>query len=413
MIRNRDIIVVGLQSWDIKIGSNCKNMALEMSRHNRVLYVNRALDRISALRTPKDEMVQTRLNSLRGKTNDINPVNDTLWTLDPRTVLESINWIPFNGLFDRFNYINNKRLAKEINQAAKRLGFKDNLLFIDNDFFRAVYFPELLDGVQETIYYIRDKLTSQPYFKKHGARLEAELMKKATIVTANSAYLAQYAQEHNERAFDIGQGCDFGWLETPMPGTPEDVQAILAQKDNGQSTQEPNGQSTKRPIIGYVGALLAARLDITLLEDIAAQMPAWNIVLVGPEDDAFRKSKLHQLPNVYFTGNRPPEQLPAYINSFDVCINPQVINEMTIGNYPRKIDEYLALGKPVVATDTAAMRMFAPYVYLCSNREEYIGRITEALQEGPLKEKRVTFALSHTWENCVAEMGKHLQNASL
>jgi glycosyltransferase involved in cell wall biosynthesis len=398
MIRNRDIIVVGLQAWDIKIGSNCKNMALEMSRHNRVLYVNRALDRISALRTPKDEMVQTRLNSLHGKTNDINPVNDTLWTLDPRTVLESINWIPFPGIFDRFNYINNKRLAREINQAAKRLGFKDILLFIDNDFFRAVYFPELLDDVQETIYYIRDKLTSQPYFKKHGARLEAALMKKSTIVTANSAYLAQYAQEHNELSFDIGQGCDFDWLKAPVPETPEDVKAI------------------QRPIIGYVGALLAARLDITLLEDIAAQMPSWNLVLVGPEDEAFRNSKLHQLPNVHFTGNRPPEQLPAYINSFDVCINPQVINDMTIGNYPRKIDEYLALGKPVVATDTAAMQMFAPYVYLCANREAYIGRITAALQEdpqSPIREERVTFALSHTWENCVAEMGKHLQNALL
>jgi glycosyltransferase involved in cell wall biosynthesis len=398
MIRNRDIIVVGLQAWDIKIGSNCKNMALEMSRHNRVLYVNRALDRISALRTPKDEMVQTRLNSLHGKANDINPVNDTLWTLDPRTVLESINWIPFSGIFDRFNYINNKRLAKEINQATKRLGFKDTLLFIDNDFFRAVYFPELLDGVQETIYYIRDKLTSQPYFKKHGARLEAALMKKSTIVTANSAYLAQYAQEHNELSFDIGQGCDFDWLKAPVPGIPEDVKAI------------------QRPVIGYVGALLAARLDITLLEDIAAQMPSWNLVLVGPEDEAFRKSKLHQLPNVHFTGNRPPEQLPAYINSFDVCINPQVINDMTIGNYPRKIDEYLALGKPVVATDTAAMQLFAPYVYLCANREEYIAKITAALQEDTqsnIREERVTFALSHTWENCVAEMGKHLQNALL
>lgn len=392
MIRNRDIIVVGLQPWDIKIGSNCKNMALEMSRYNRVLYVNRALDRISALRSAKDDKVKTRRNSLRGAANDITAVNDSLWTLDPRTILESINWIPFPALFDRGNYMNNKRLAKQINQATERLGFKNTLLFIDNDFFRALYLPELLSDVQQTIYYIRDKLTSQPYFKKHGSRLEPELMKKATMVAANSAYLAQYAQAHNKHAFDIGQGCDFSWLQNPLPGTPEDLQSL------------------QRPVIGYVGALLAARLDISLLEDLATQMPAWNIVLVGPEDEAFRKSKLHQLPNVLFTGNKTAEELPAYINSFDVCINPQVINEMTIGNYPRKIDEYLALGKPVVATDTAAMQMFAPYVYLCRNREEYISKITAALNETPLKEQRIRFALSHTWENSVTEMGKQLQN---
>jgi len=29
MIKNRDIVIVGLQPWDIEIGSNCKNIAIE------------------------------------------------------------------------------------------------------------------------------------------------------------------------------------------------------------------------------------------------------------------------------------------------------------------------------------------------------------------------------------------------
>lgn len=390
MIRNRDIIIVGLQPWDIRIGSNCKNMAYELSLHNRVLYVNRALDRISALRSSSDEKVLARKASLRGDTNDLTPVTASIWTLDPRTVLESINWIPMPGLFDRINLINNKRLAREINQAAKRLGFSDSLLFIDNDFFRAQYLPELLDGVQETIYYIRDNLTSQPYFKKHGVRLEPRLMQKATMVAANSAYLAAYGARYNKASFDIGQGCDFSWLTDELPAV----------------------QQFKSPVIGYVGALITARLDLGLLEMIAAERPDWTLVLVGPEDASFQQSKLHQLRNVYFTGNRPAAELPAWISSFDVCINPQVLNEMTIGNYPRKIDEYLALGKPVVATDTVAMRMFAPYVYLCNHAGEYIAQINTALQEGDnssLQAARKAFALSHTWEQCIALMGAYLE----
>jgi teichuronic acid biosynthesis glycosyltransferase TuaH len=393
MIRNRDIIVVGLQPWDVEIGSNCKNIAMELSRHNRVLYVNRALDRISAIRSARDQKVQTRKNSIRGAADDIQLISDNLWTLDPRTILESINWVPLPSVFDRFNYINNRRLAKEINQAAKRLGFSDILLFIDNDFFRALYLPELLDDVHQTIYYIRDKLTSQPYFKKHGERLEPMLMKKATLVTANSAYLSQYARQHNPASFDIGQGCDFEWMKQPIQDTPKELTSL------------------KRPIIGYVGALIESRLDLNLLVNIATQMPEWTLALVGPEDEAFRNSRLHELPNVFFTGNRPAADLPAYINSFDVCINPQVINEMTIGNYPRKIDEYLTLGKPVVATRTAAMLMFAPYVYLCAGPENYIDQIKAALledKEDSIRAQRVTFALSHTWENSVAAMGKHL-----
>ena len=54
MIKGKDIIViVGIQAWDIEIGSNCKNIAVEMSRHNRVLYVNSPLDRITKFKERK------------------------------------------------------------------------------------------------------------------------------------------------------------------------------------------------------------------------------------------------------------------------------------------------------------------------------------------------------------------------
>ena len=55
MIKGKDIIVVGIQAWDIEIGSNCKNIAVEMSRENRVLYVNSPLDRISKFKDRNTE----------------------------------------------------------------------------------------------------------------------------------------------------------------------------------------------------------------------------------------------------------------------------------------------------------------------------------------------------------------------
>lgn len=396
MIRNRDIIIVGLQPWDIEIGSNCKNIAAVMARSNRVLYVNRALDRISAIRDRNDAKTRTRKSSIAGQASDLQLVAPNLWTLDPRTILESINWIPFAGLFDRFNRINNKRMANAINDAAARLGFSAPLLFIDNDFFRAFYLPEMISGVSGTIYYIRDNLTSQPYFQRHGLRLEPQLMAKSTVVVANSAWLASYGRKHNPASFDIGQGCDFSWLGNVGPEAP----SLL--KENG------------KPVIGYVGALIASRLDIGLMEDLAARRPDWQFLLVGPEDEAFRQSTLHTMPNVLFTGNRPSSELPSWIQSFDVCINPQLVNPMTIGNYPRKIDEYLAFGKPVAATATEAMEMFASYVYLCKGAGEYIDAIAKGLREKDetLRERRKAFALSHTWENSLAALEAALASVS-
>lgn len=107
--------------------------------------------------------------------------------------------------------------------------------------------------------------------------------------------------------------------------------------------------------------------------------------------------------------------MPAFIYSFDICLNPQVISQVTIGNYPRKIDEYLAMGKPVIATSTPFMEaVFSNYTYLAKNAAEYIDLIELALEEDS-KEKQLErrgFAAEHTWENSVAEIYKAIEKHS-
>jgi len=79
MIKNKDIIVIGIQAWDIEIGSNCKNIATEFSKHNRVLYVNPPLDRISSIRERKSKAIQKRLRIKKGKEAELVPVSENLW----------------------------------------------------------------------------------------------------------------------------------------------------------------------------------------------------------------------------------------------------------------------------------------------------------------------------------------------
>jgi glycosyltransferase involved in cell wall biosynthesis len=154
--------------------------------------------------------------------------------------------------------------------------------------------------------------------------------------------------------------------------------------------------------------LYTLRLDIQIIALIAKGKPEWSVVLIGPEDEEFENSELHQLKNVHFLGLKDGSVLPQYLNYFDVAINPQILNEVTIGNYPRKIDEYLAMGKPVVATETKAMSIFKDHTYLAKNKEEYISLIEKAIREdNPLvREERIKFAQSHTWENSVKEIYK-------
>ncbi len=394
LIQHRDIVVVGQQPWDTGIGSNCKNIALEFARHNRVLYVNSTLDRITLLKHKDDPKVQKRLAVINGKEDGLVVIQDNLWNLYPDTLTESINWIKSRPVFNALNKANNKKFARSIQKAITQLGFKNIILFNDNDMFRSFYLKELLKP-DVSIYYSRDYMLAVDYWKFHGEKLEPALIAKSDLCVANSTYLAGYCRKYNPRSYYVGQGCDLEMFSNPKDNSkPADMEAI------------------PHPVIGYVGALQSIRLDIELLGYIAQQRPDWSIVLVGPEDDEFKASHLHSIGNIHFLGGKPPETLPAYINSFDVCLNPQLVNQVTIGNYPRKIDEYLAMGKPTVASATEAMSIFAEHTYLANNKEEYVTLIAKALAENtPEKQSaRRAFASSHTWENNVAEIYKAIND---
>ncbi|KIA96526.1 glycosyl transferase family 1 [Pedobacter kyungheensis] len=379
---NRDIIIVGQQPWDTPIGSNCKDLALEFSKNNRVLYVNAPLDRKTSLLQRDTEGVKKRLRIIAGQEEALTEVSENLWVYYPQVIVESVNWIRVSALFRWLNKINNGRFSRSIQDAVKQLGFKNFILFNDNDIFRSFHLKELLKPAV-SVYYSRDNVVATPYWKRHGSYMEPELIAKSDLCVANSVYLAGYCRKYNPNSFYVGQGCD------------------LQLFSNGEALAVPDDLAAiKKPVLGYVGALLSIRLDEKILLHLAKERSDWNIVLVGPQDEDFSRSELHKLSNVFFLGPKKPEDLAAYIKGFDICLNPQVINPLTIGNYPRKIDEYLAMGKPTLATKTEAMDIFADHVYLADTKEDYLHLAEKALAEDSpaLAQDRISFAATHTWE---------------
>lgn len=390
---NRDIIITGLQAWDIEIGSNCKNIALQFARHNRVLYVNSPLDLITALRDREDPRVKLRNDVLKNKEKDLVQISDKLWNLNPKTRILPVNQLGSNSLFDFLNKYNNKQIAKQIKSAVSRLGFRDYILFTDSDMFRSFYLKELLEP-STFVYYIRDNLLAVKYWQKQGTRIEPELIAKSDLVVSNSTYLTKQAAQYNAESYFVGQGCDISAFNPREAGErPADIADI------------------PYPIVGYIGALKSLRLDLEVIEHIATTKKQWNIVLVGPEDEVFKASRLHELKNVHFLGPKAETELPDYLNAFDVAINPQVLNEVTIGNYPRKIDEYLAMGKATVATKTEAMSYFSDFVSLPGDKTGWVKAIESELQnDSPeLRMARGKFAGEHTWENNVKEIYKRIK----
>lgn len=393
-MENRDFIITSLQSWDIEIGTTIKNTALEISKKNRVLYVNPPLDLMTRLKGEKTISYTRSIDVIKKRVSPLRQINQNLWVIDSPFILYSINRLPFNALFDLFNYFNNKKIANQILKTIKDLKFEKYIHLIDTDIYRSQYLKELIKPFL-SIYYCRDFVIGIDYWKKNGTRLEPLLAAKSDMVLANSTYFEKRFKEYNSNTFSIETGVDLELYDISKSRmTPEDIQQI------------------SHPIIGYVGAINSLRLNINLLYNLAQKRTNYNFVFVGPEDETFSHHPLHELKNVYFLGQKSIELLPAYILAYDVCINPQLLNEITNGNYPLKIDEYLAMGKPTVATYTHTMNdIFREYTFLPHNETEYLEALDTAVSEiedQQKKEARITFARTHSWENSVKKIYQYI-----
>ncbi len=112
---------------------------------------------------------------------------------------------------------------------------------------------------------------------------------------------------------------------------------------------DPVDQATiARPRIGYAG-VVDERIDLDLVDGLAAMRPGWQIVLIGPivkidPEDVPARQNIHRL------GMKPYAELPSYLAGWDVGWMPFARNDATRYISPTKTPEYLAAGLPVVST---------------------------------------------------------------
>jgi glycosyltransferase involved in cell wall biosynthesis len=135
----------------------------------------------------------------------------------------------------------------------------------------------------------------------------------------------------------------------------------------------------RRFLVGYVGVigkqegidllLCAARaiVDMHGRHDIH-----FGIVGGGTSLDELKAlaKKLDIEDYVTFTGRVPDAELLAMLNTADVCVNPDVANDMNDKSTMNKIMEYMALGKPIVQFDLTEGRFSAQEASLYARRND-------------------------------------------
>jgi len=83
---------------------------------------------------------------------------------------------------------------------------------------------------------------------------------------------------------------------------------------------------------------------------------------------------------VTFTGRVPDGEMLAMLNTADVCVNPDIANDMNDKSTMNKIMEYMALGKPIVQFDLTEGRFSAQQASLYARKNDALNLAEKILE---------------------------------
>lgn len=169
--------------------------------------------------------------------------------------------------------------------------------------------------------------------------------------------------------------------------------------------------SLTKPIIGYVGTV-QERFDAELLEFIAKENKDKSIVIIGPIWLTEIKNKLSKYSNIFLLGRKSYQEIPMYLQQFDVGIIPHKIDKFVKSTNPMKMYEYLACGKPIVSTSGSGIEVFKESIYITNDYREFNHFIQETLRDNNQKliNERLDIIKEHSWLKRTEKMLEIIKN---
>lgn len=155
----------------------------------------------------------------------------------------------------------------------------------------------------------------------------------------------------------------------------------------------------KKYLVGYVGVMGKQEGIDLLLQTIHHIVHKKNrkdihfgLVGGGTELDEMRSyaRELNIDDFVTFTGRVPDNDMLAMLNTADICVNPDIANEMNDKSTMNKIMEYMALGKPIVQFDLAEGHFSAKEASLYAQKNNFVDFAEKILDLLDDPEKRRT-----------------------
>ncbi|MCB1154250.1 glycosyltransferase [bacterium] len=390
MLNNRDIICIASANWDA-MWVNSQHLTSRLARQNRILYVNNL-----GLRAPGASVTDLRkvVARVAGWLKGAESVAPNIYVLSPIA-------LPFHQ-FPLIRTINRVLLVRRIRKWAKVLGFKRPILW---SFLPTAESLVGRLGESGVVYQCVDDYSANPGVAVEAIQeAEARMEKGADLTIVTSRVLFEARKDRLEHLMYSPNVADVGHFLNSREPLPDGIaHAIKGRK-----------------VIGYHGNIADYKVDLDLLEAVARANPEAILLLVGPVgwgDPSTQVKRLMALPNVLMPGRADWATIPPLVKAFDVALLPMRINASTNSSFPMKFYEYMACGKPIVATQMPNIEEYRDKPELCriaTSTDEFVKFVADALADPGDEETvaaRVDEAGQHDWESRIEAISERVEEA--
>ena len=367
MITGQDIICISSIEWDFLWQGHQEIASRLAQAGNRVLYVENTGVRSPGIKDASRVVARLKNWVRTVLSGGLREVQSNIYVCSP------IVLPPFGSRVRR--YFNRRFLLPQVRRVAERLGLRNNLIWTYLPTDTTLDLLEMLRTPQSLVVYycIADFAQLTPRVQRMRES-EKSLIEKSDLIFAQGPELAAHCGQWNEQVHIFPFGVDLRKFP-PDDGVNGDQapQHYLSPGADGAA----DVQTLPHPIIGYIGGL-HFHVDYGLLIEMAHARKDWSWVFVGPAQTSV--AGLEELPNVYLLGQKPHNNLVHFIRQFDVCIVPYVNSLYTATVVPTKINEYLAVGKPVVSTMLPAVCEFNKEHHVLQTAPTEPGKFLHAIE---------------------------------